>query len=161
MSQKLLHYTMVFQMFVFMQLFNQINARKIEDGELNVFKGFFNNFLFLFVTILTFVVQMTMVEVGGQTVKTWPLNTHQNIICLAFGSVELIWGLIIKFIPTKYFTCISFDDHAKEDEEESQASTLAAKLKASSRLTKPESKKLMSAVSNKLVAKVNAAKDNQ
>lgn len=56
---------MVFQMFVFMQLFNQINARKIEDGELNVFKGFFNNFLFLFVTILTFVVQMTMVEVGG------------------------------------------------------------------------------------------------
>lgn len=65
MSQKLLHYTMVFQMFVFMQLFNQINARKIEDGELNVFSGFFNNFLFLFVTILTFVVQMTMVEVGG------------------------------------------------------------------------------------------------
>jgi len=75
MTQKLLHYTMVFQMFVFMQLFNQINARKIEEGELNVFKGFFNNWLFIFITILTFIVQMAMVEVGGKAVKTWPLNT--------------------------------------------------------------------------------------
>lgn len=47
---------MVFQAFVFMQLFNQINARKLGDKELNVFTGFFNNGLFLFVAGITFVI---------------------------------------------------------------------------------------------------------
>lgn len=117
-TQKLLHYTMVFQMFVFMQLFNQINARKIEDGELNVFSGFFTNFMFLFVTILTFAVQITMVQYGGKAVKTWPLNQEQNIICLCFGIVELPWGLLIKFIPVRFFQCFTISDEAADEEGE-------------------------------------------
>lgn len=151
MTQKLLHYTMVFQMFVFMQLFNQINARKIEEGELNVFKGFFNNFLFLFVTILTFVVQMAMVEIGGKAIKTWPLNTDQNIICLIFGSIELIWGLIIKFIPTKFFTCVSMDDAPAGEEKDN---TMVSRLKATSKLTKGA--KMGSQLGNHLVDQVRA-----
>jgi len=49
-------YTMVFQAFVFMQLFNQINARKLGDKEYNVFAGFFNNMLFLGIVALTFAI---------------------------------------------------------------------------------------------------------
>jgi magnesium-transporting ATPase (P-type) len=122
-TQKLLHYTMVFQMFVFMQLFNQVNAKKIELGEFNVFAGFFNNWLFIAVLILTFVVQMTMVEIGGRAVKTYPLNTDQNLICMVFGSIELIWGLIVKFIPLKYFQCIQMDDKPQEEDTKSLVST--------------------------------------
>jgi len=48
-----------------MQVFNQINAKKIELGELNIFKGIFNNMLFVWITILTFIIQMGMVEYGG------------------------------------------------------------------------------------------------
>jgi Ca2+ transporting ATPase len=44
-----------------MQFFNQINARKIEEGELNVFAGFFNNFLFIFVVAFTIGVQIALV----------------------------------------------------------------------------------------------------
>ena len=72
-TQKIVHYTFIFQIFVFMQLFNIINARKIE-GELNVFDGFFNNPLFIFIIILSFGIQLSMVEVGGQIVKTYALN---------------------------------------------------------------------------------------
>lgn len=61
MTQKLLHFTFVFQIFVFMQLFNQINARKIEEGELNVFSGFFSNCMFVSITIVTVLVQVLMV----------------------------------------------------------------------------------------------------
>jgi len=47
---------MVFQTFVFMQLFNQINARKIEDGEFNVFSGMTRNVQFIGVVIFTFII---------------------------------------------------------------------------------------------------------
>jgi Ca2+ transporting ATPase len=38
----MLHYTLIFQVFVFMQIFNLINSRKIAEGEINVFKNFFD-----------------------------------------------------------------------------------------------------------------------
>lgn len=104
-------------MFVFMQLFNQINARKIKDGELNVFAGFFNNCMFLFITVFTFIVQMTMVEFGGRAVKTQPLNASQNLICLYIGSIELIWGLLIKMVPVHYCNWIHMSDEAASEEE--------------------------------------------
>jgi hypothetical protein len=54
-TQKVRHYTFVFNIFVFLQIFNIINSRKIE-GELNVFSDFFNNCLFIFVIIITIAV---------------------------------------------------------------------------------------------------------
>ena len=45
--------TVLFNCFVFLTLFNEINARKLKKSELNVFIGFFNNFLFLGVIIAT------------------------------------------------------------------------------------------------------------
>ena len=39
------HYTIVFNVFVFMQIFNMVNSRKIND-EINVFKGVFHNAAF-------------------------------------------------------------------------------------------------------------------
>merc|ERR1719198_1138186 len=50
-TQKLIHFTYVFQSFVFMQIFNQFNARKLE-GEMNIFSGMFRNPLFVYITIL-------------------------------------------------------------------------------------------------------------
>ena len=39
-----------------MQLFNQINARKLGEREFNVFSEFCNNFMFIFILVLTFAV---------------------------------------------------------------------------------------------------------
>lgn len=52
------HYTIVFNTFVLMQLFNEINARKIH-GERNVFEGIFNNPIFCSIVFGTFVIQVT------------------------------------------------------------------------------------------------------
>jgi magnesium-transporting ATPase (P-type) len=60
-TPKCYHYTMIFNTFVFMQVFNQINARKLGVYEYNVFRGFFNNWLFLFIMIVTIGVQICMV----------------------------------------------------------------------------------------------------
>uniref|UniRef100_A0A8C6Q7V6 Calcium-transporting ATPase n=1 Tax=Nothobranchius furzeri TaxID=105023 RepID=A0A8C6Q7V6_NOTFU len=47
------HYTIVFNVFVMMQLFNEINARKIH-GERNVFEGIYKNPIFCSVVLGTF-----------------------------------------------------------------------------------------------------------
>lgn len=101
-TQKLLHMTFVFQAFVFMQVFNQINAR-ILSGSFNVFSGICRNWMFLAVTFFTFVIQMVMVEIGGKVVKCAALDFAQNGICLAIGSGELFWGIFVKVLPTKLF----------------------------------------------------------
>uniref|UniRef100_A0A8C1SQP0 Calcium-transporting ATPase n=1 Tax=Cyprinus carpio TaxID=7962 RepID=A0A8C1SQP0_CYPCA len=48
------HYTIVFNTFVMLQLFNEINARKIH-GERNVFEGIFNNMIFCSIVFGSFV----------------------------------------------------------------------------------------------------------
>uniref|UniRef100_A0A8C5DT12 Calcium-transporting ATPase n=1 Tax=Gouania willdenowi TaxID=441366 RepID=A0A8C5DT12_GOUWI len=51
------HYTIIFNTFVLMQLFNEINARKIH-GERNVFDGIFSNPIFCSIVLGTFAVQL-------------------------------------------------------------------------------------------------------
>ena len=57
--------SILFNTFVFLQLFNEINSRKIGAYEYNVFKGFFNNMLFLFIIVGTALVQIILVQYGG------------------------------------------------------------------------------------------------
>lgn len=124
---------MVFQIFVFMQLFNQLNARLIEFGEFNIFAGIFRNWLFIFITLLTFAVQVAMVEVGGQITKCYPLNWNENYIALIIGSGELLWGIGIKFLPLALFQCISLDESPLSGE-----STLTSMMKKSSVVARPQ-----------------------
>ena len=51
------HMTMVYNTFVIMMLFNQINSRKIH-GEHNVFAGILQNNFFCSIWVLSFVVQV-------------------------------------------------------------------------------------------------------
>jgi magnesium-transporting ATPase (P-type) len=71
-TMKLIHMTYIFQSFVFMQIFNQLNARLLTPS-FNIFEGICRNWLFIAVALSTFVIQMAMVEVGGKITKTFPL----------------------------------------------------------------------------------------
>ena len=51
------HLTIVFNAFVLMQVFNEINSRKVH-GERNVFRGIFRNQLFLAILFGTLIVQV-------------------------------------------------------------------------------------------------------
>jgi len=110
-----------------MQIFNQLNARLIEHGEFNIFKGIEKNWLFTFITLLTVVVQIIMVEVGGQVTTCYPLDIWQNMICFFIASGELIWGIVIKFMPLRFFQFYSLDDTAPVE-----GTTLTGLMKKSS-----------------------------
>lgn len=63
-SGKLIHYTMLFQTFVLMNLFNMFNCRKIgsaEDPEFNVFERLHSNWWFLIVFFTELNIQYFMV----------------------------------------------------------------------------------------------------
>lgn len=102
-TQKLIHFTYIFQVFVILQLFNQINSRFIQEGEWNIMKGFFSNKMFIAIFVIEWAMQFVMVEIGGAVTKCSPLDTKQNLICLAFGFISIPWGAIIKFFPLKHF----------------------------------------------------------
>ena len=87
---KIKHYTLIFNTFVFLQLFNEINSRKLGEFEYNPFKGFFNNILFLLILVFTIVIQIVMVQYGGQSVRTVPLTAEEHGICIGIGATTLI-----------------------------------------------------------------------
>lgn len=97
------HFTMFFNMFVFIQIFNSINCRKLKRDEFNMFKDFFNNPLFFVINLITVVFQILIVEFGGKFVKTTHLTVTQHLICIAIGSLSLIVSVLIKLIPVKVF----------------------------------------------------------
>lgn len=77
-----------------------------------------------------------MVEVGGQITKCFALNTTQNLICLAFGAFEIVWGVLIKFTPLGMWQCYNLDD--KPSESESQSKSITQRMKGSSTLQKKQ-----------------------
>ncbi|XP_035008809.1 plasma membrane calcium-transporting ATPase 2 isoform X1 [Hippoglossus stenolepis] len=92
------HYTIIFNAFVMMQLFNEINARKIH-GERNVFDGIFRNPIFCTIVFGTFAVQIVIVQFGGKPFSCKPLDLEKWMWCVFLGLGELIWGQVISTIP--------------------------------------------------------------
>lgn len=80
------HYTLIFNTFVCMQLFNEINCRNLK-GEINVFKGMLKNPLFCSILLVTSILQVIMVEKGSYAmhVAEGGLDWNYWLISLALG----------------------------------------------------------------------------
>ncbi|KAG2196901.1 hypothetical protein INT47_005125 [Mucor saturninus] len=90
--------TMVFNIFVFLQVFNEINCRRI-DNTINVFKDMFDNWIFLAIQVVVVVGQYLIVTFGGIAFKTVPLTGEQWLITVLIGSLSIPVGTIIRLIP--------------------------------------------------------------
>ncbi|KAG9508552.1 Plasma membrane calcium-transporting ATPase 2, partial [Fragariocoptes setiger] len=94
------HFTIIFNTFVMMTLFNEINSRKIH-GERNIFQGLFTNPIFYGIVIITAIAQVIIVQYGGRAFSTAKLTLDQWLWCVFFGIGVLVWGQLITTIPTK------------------------------------------------------------
>ncbi|TWW62810.1 Plasma membrane calcium-transporting ATPase 1 [Takifugu flavidus] len=110
------HYTIVFNVFVMMQLFNEINARKIH-GERNVFEGIYRNPIFCSVVLGTFVLQIVIVQFGGKPFSCTALTIDQWLWCVFIGVGELLWGQLVTTIPTQHLTFLKEAGHGITKEE--------------------------------------------
>ncbi|OQS00711.1 P-type ATPase (P-ATPase) Superfamily [Achlya hypogyna] len=115
-----IHFTMLFNTFVFMQLFNELNCRKIYD-ELNIFSGILDNHLFVVISVVQVVFQVLIVQFGGVPFKCLPLDGTQWGYCILISAVTLPLGFVFRLMHLpRWATFVLGDDDAPSEAEMSQ-----------------------------------------
>ena len=87
----------IFNTFVFMQVFNEVNARNMED--LNVFRGLFSNHIFMAVLTFTGGAQFLIIHFAGDFAQTTRLQWQYWVISIIIGLVSFPIAFFVKFIP--------------------------------------------------------------
>uniref|UniRef100_A0A671FUC4 Calcium-transporting ATPase n=1 Tax=Rhinolophus ferrumequinum TaxID=59479 RepID=A0A671FUC4_RHIFE len=111
------HYTIIFNTFVMMQLFNEINARKIH-GERNVFDGIFRNPIFCTIVLGTFAIQVARLPSSPGPGWAWAAGALPQCpgspglqaaltvsVCLSRLSVPFHLQIVIVQFGGKPFSC--------------------------------------------------------
>ncbi|XP_024037041.1 calcium-transporting ATPase 4, plasma membrane-type [Citrus clementina] len=91
--------TVIFNSFVFFQVFNEINSRDME--KINVFKGMFDSWMFVGILVLTVAFQIIIVEFLGAFASTVPLSWQLWLLCILIGAGSMPIAAVIKCVPVK------------------------------------------------------------
>ena len=94
--------TTVFNTYVWLQIFNQFNCRRL-DNKLNVFSGVQHNYHFIMITLITVGGQILIIYVGGAAFSTARLNGVQWATSIVLGLLSLPFAALIRLLPN---TCI-------------------------------------------------------
>jgi len=102
--------TVVFNTFVWLQIFNEINCRRL-DNKLNVFSGVSQNSFFIVIMIVMVSCQALIIFFGGAAFSVHQLDSQQWLVSVSLGFLSLPAGAVIRLIPNhfiKFFipTCI-------------------------------------------------------
>ncbi|ORY19018.1 hypothetical protein BCR34DRAFT_595845 [Clohesyomyces aquaticus] len=90
--------TLVFNTFVWMQIFNQLNNRRL-DNRFNIFEGITHNWFFIAINAVMIGGQILIVFVGGAAFNVKPINGAQWGYSIVLGALSLPVGVIIRLIP--------------------------------------------------------------
>jgi len=114
-SEDFTHGTVIFNAFIWCQIFNEYTARNILD-EWNPFAGVTKNVMFLYVSIFSVLSQVVIVEFGGSFTSTSPLTFRDFVATIILGFGSMIVGVLMRFIPCPEdpFTFFAVDDAESE-----------------------------------------------
>ncbi|CAG7959590.1 unnamed protein product [Penicillium olsonii] len=94
--------TVVFNTFVWMQIFNEFNNRRL-DNKFNIFEGMFRNYWFLGINAIMVGGQVMIVYVGGQAFGVTRLSGILWGVCIICAIVCLPWAVVLRIIPDYHF----------------------------------------------------------
>lgn len=105
-SQKQLELdTIVFNTFVWMQILNEFNNRRL-DNNFNIFEGMLKNYWFIGINCIMIGGQIMIIFVGGVALGVTPLNGVQWAICIICAICCMPWAVVLRMIPDRHFAVV-------------------------------------------------------
>ncbi|KAA8896176.1 calcium-translocating P-type ATPase [Sphaerosporella brunnea] len=90
--------TVVFNCFVWMQIFNEFNNRRL-DNNFNIFEGITKNYFFMGINAIMIGGQIMIIFVGKTAFSITPLNGAQWAVSIVVALFCLPWAVLIRCIP--------------------------------------------------------------
>ncbi|KAF2664885.1 calcium-translocating P-type ATPase [Microthyrium microscopicum] len=97
----LLFNTLIFNVFVWMQIFDALNCRRIDNSK-NIFEGFWRNNFFMGIIAIMIGGQAIIVSFGGAAFVVTPIYGYHWAISIVLGFITLPIGFLIRCIPDRY-----------------------------------------------------------
>ena len=100
--------TLIFNCFVWMQIFNIFNNRRL-DNKLNVLEGILRNWFFIGIVVMIIGLQVLIIFVGGRAFQIKPggIDGTQWAISIVVGFVCIPWAVVIRYFPDEWFATIA------------------------------------------------------
>jgi Ca2+-transporting ATPase len=121
--------SVIFNSFVMMQVFSEINARKM--SELNVFENIHKSPVFVSIIVLTVATQVAFIEgvgrsVVGPAIGFMNLTGTEWLVSIIIGAIALPVGLAARLMPLRWFPGKTDEQADKEAQDAARAAQDAA-----------------------------------
>jgi P-type Ca2+ transporter type 2C len=97
--------TMIFNTFVWMQIFNEFNCRRLDNG-FNIFEGLQRNPYFVGINSFMVGCQIAIIFVGGMVFSIKPIDGTQWAVCVVLAMLSLPWAIVVRLFPDELFNKI-------------------------------------------------------
>lgn len=97
--------TIVFNTFVWMQIFNEFNNRRL-DNNFNIFEGMLKNYWFIGINCLMVGGQILIIFVGDVALKVTRISGPQWAICILCAIFCVPWAVVLRCIPDRHFQVV-------------------------------------------------------
>ena len=97
--------TIVFNTFVWMQIFNEFNNRRL-DNKFNIFEGVHRNGFFIVINIIMIAGQIMIIFIGGKAFSIKRIDVTQWAVCILCALPCLLWAVILRCVPDKYAAAV-------------------------------------------------------
>ncbi|KAH0844206.1 Calcium-transporting ATPase 2 [Fonsecaea pedrosoi] len=97
--------TIVFNAFVWMQVFNELNNRRL-DNKFNIFENIHRNYWFIGINCIMVGGQIMIIFVGGTAFSITSLDGPQWAISLLVALPCLLWGVLVRCFPDAWFAVV-------------------------------------------------------
>jgi Ca2+-transporting ATPase len=94
--------SMIFNMFVWLQIFNQYNNRRL-DNKLNIFVGIHRNYYFIAMNVIMVSAQVLIAMYGSTAFSIVRIDGNQWAISVVVAVLCVPWGCCVRLFPDRWF----------------------------------------------------------
>ncbi|KAH7384321.1 hypothetical protein DE146DRAFT_622163 [Phaeosphaeria sp. MPI-PUGE-AT-0046c] len=98
--------SMIFNMFVWLQIFNQYNNRRL-DNKLNIFAGIHKNYYFIAMNVIMVSAQVLIAMYGGRAFSITRISGNQWAISVVVAVLCIPWGCAVRLFPDAWFAVLA------------------------------------------------------